>query len=59
LPVKQAERSRKIASPVSQAIAGDESPAGSPLLRSVPAFAGLSSCHWHDEFAYANRLLTP
>jgi hypothetical protein len=26
-------------------------PAGSPVLRTVPAFAGLSSCHWHDEFA--------
>jgi hypothetical protein len=26
-------------------------PAGSPLLRSVPAFAGLSSGHRHDEFA--------
>ena len=25
--------------------------AGSPLLRSVPAFAGLPSCRWHDEFA--------
>jgi hypothetical protein len=28
-------------------------------LRTVPAFAGLSSCHRHDEFADANRLLTP
>jgi hypothetical protein len=27
------------------------SPAGSPVLRTVPAFAGLSSCHRHDEFA--------
>lgn len=26
-------------------------PAGSPLLRSVPAFAGLPPCHWHDGFA--------
>ena len=26
-------------------------PAGPPVLRTVPAFAGLSSCHWHDEFA--------
>ena len=34
-------------------------PAGSPLLRSVPALAGLSSCHRHDEFAGANRPLAP
>jgi hypothetical protein len=26
-------------------------PAGSPLLRSVPAFAGLPPCHRHGEFA--------
>ncbi|RWO31267.1 MAG: hypothetical protein EOS11_16120 [Mesorhizobium sp.] len=26
--------------------------------RVPPAFASLSSCQWHDEFAYANRPLT-
>ncbi len=26
-------------------------PAGSPVLRTVPAFAGLLSCHWHNKFA--------
>src|SRR5690606_26031883 len=34
-------------------------PAGSPLLRSVPAFAGLSSCHRHDEFAFGEPAAHP
>src|SRR5687768_4581520 len=33
--------------------------AGSPMLRIVPAFAGLSSCHWHDEFAFREPAAHP
>jgi len=38
----------KLEHPSSVSALRADPPRPGTLLRSVPAFAGLSSCHWHD-----------